>query len=143
MYGYVAVFAIVHLAPYIEAVLFQYIGQFAKLVSATVSALLFTAPVQMLSNGFWCPCAIIASPLAGLLAALSMILGLLELVFGKVTVLVRLNGHVYSLMDGLFDTFSRWPKAAWPGYAVFVSLLALLFLLNYFDRKTAIWRTLQ
>ncbi|MBR4121569.1 MAG: ComEC/Rec2 family competence protein, partial [Spirochaetales bacterium] len=96
-YGYVAIFAIVHLAPYIEAVLFQYIGQFSKLVSATVSALLFTAPVQMLSNGFWCPCAIITSPLAGLLAALSMILGLLELVFGKVSVLVRLNGHVYSL----------------------------------------------
>ena len=142
-YGYVAVFAIVHLAPYMEAVLFQYIGQLSKLVSATVSALLFTAPVQMLSNGFWCPCAIIASPLAGLLAALSMILGLLELMLGKVTVLVKLNGLVYSLMDGLFDTFSRWPKAAWPGYAAFVSLIVLMLLLNYLDRKIAIWSTLQ
>ena len=140
-YGYVAVFAIVHLAPYIEAVLFQYIGQFSKLVSATVSALLFTAPVQMLSNGFWCPCAIIASPLAGLLAALSMILGLLELSFGKVTVLVRLNGLVYSLMERLFDTFSRWPKAAWPGYAMFVASIGLVFIINHLERKSKCYLT--
>ena len=142
-YGYVAVFAIVHLAPYIEAVLFQYIGQFAKLLSATVAALLFSAPVQMLANGFWCPCAILASPLAGLLAALSMILGLLELAFGKVTVLVRLNGLVYSVMERLFDTFSRWPKATWPGYAIFVAVIILLLSVNRLDRKIATSRTLQ
>ena len=142
-YGYVAVFAIVHLAPYIEAVLFQYIGQFARLVSATVAALLFSAPVQMLANGFWCPGAIIASPLAGLLAALSMTLGLLELAFGKVTILESLNGLVYSLTDRLFDTFSRLPKATWPGYAIFVAVIILLFSVNRLDRRIAIGRTLQ
>lgn len=142
-YGYVAVFAIVHLAPYIEAVLFQYIGQFARLVSATVAALLFSAPVQMLANGFWCPGAIMASPLAGLLAALSMTLGLLELAFGKVTILESLNGLVYSLMDKLFNTFSRWPRATWPGYAIFVTVIILLFSVNRLDRRIAIGRTLQ
>ena len=136
-YGYVAVFAIIHLSPFIDAVLFQYIGRVSRLLSATLAALLFTAPIQILSNGFWCPCAIMASPMAGLLAALSMILGLLELVFGKVTILLKMNGFVYSLMERLFDTFSRWTKAAWPGYAVFVSSIALLFLLNHFDRRMA------
>ena len=135
-YGYVAVFAIVHLAPYIEAVLFQYIGQFTRLVSATVAALLFSAPVQMLANGFWCPGAIIASPLAGLLAALSMTLGLLELAFGKVTILESLNGLVYSLTDRLFDTFSRWPKATWPGYAIFALSVGLVFTANYLEKKS-------
>ena len=135
-YGYVAVFAIVHLAPYIEAVLFQYIGQFAKLLSATVSALLFTGPVQMLANGFWCPCAIIASPLAGLLAALSMIMGLLELAFGRMPILVNLNDLVYSLMERLFDTFSRWPRATWPGYAIFALSVGLVFTANYLEKKS-------
>ncbi|MBR4802093.1 MAG: hypothetical protein IK041_04710, partial [Bacteroidales bacterium] len=69
--------------------------------------------------------------------ALSMTLGLLELAFGKVTILESLNGLVYSLTDRLFDTFSRWPKATWPAYAVFVASLALLFLLNHFDRRMA------
>ena len=142
-YGYVAVFAIIHLSPYIDAVLFQYIGRFSKLISATLAALLFSAPVQMLSNGFWCPCAIIASPLAAFLAALSMGLGLLNLAFGRVSILVNLNGFVYSLMERLFDSFSTWPKASWPGYVVFVASLALLFLFNHFDRTISISRALQ
>lgn len=136
-YGYVAVFAIVHLAPYIEAVLMQYVGRFANLISATLAALLFSAPVQILANGLWCPAAIIASPIAGLLAACSMILGLLELSFGRLTILVKLNGFVYSLMDKLFDTFSRWPRAGWVGYAVFASLVMLLLLFNCWERRKA------
>ena len=136
-YGYVAVFAIIHLAPYMEAVLFQYLGQLSKLISATLAALLFTAPVQMLASGFWCPSAILASPLSGLLAACSMILGILELAFGRLTLLVKLNGLVYSLMDRLFDAFSLWPKAGWVGYAVFVSLVVLLLLFNRWEKRKA------
>ena len=142
-YGYVAVFAIIHLAPYMDAVLFQYIGQVSKLISATLAALLFSAPVQMLSNGFWCPCAILASPLAALIAALSMILGLLELFFGKVTILVSLNSFVYNLMERLFYTFSRWPRAGWTGYCVFVGLIVLMVSANRLDRRIAVRRTLQ
>ena len=136
-YGYVAVFAIVHLAPYIEAVLMQYIGRFANLITAALAALLFSAPVQMLANGFWCPAAILASPPAGLLAAFSMVLGLLELSFGRLSILVKLNSLVYSTMDRLFDTFSLWPKAGWVGYAVFVVLVVLLLLFNRWEKRKA------
>ena len=136
-YGYVAVFAIVHLAPYIEAVLFQYLGQVSKLISSTMAVLLFSSPVQILANGFWCPAAMLASPLAGLLAAFSMILGLLELAFGKLTVLVKLNGFVYSMMNGLFDVFGRWPKAGWIGYAIFAFLIVLLLLFNRWEKRKA------
>ena len=132
-YGYAAVFAIIYLAPYIEAVLFQYIGQLSKLVSATLAALVFTAPIQMLSNGFWSPAAILSSPLAGLLAACSMVLGLLELTLGKLTVLVKLNGFVYSTMDRLFDAFGNWPRSGWTGYIFFVALIVLLLSANRFD----------
>lgn len=142
-YGYVAVFAIVHLSPYIDAVLFQYIGRLSKLLSATLAALLLTAPIQILSNGFWCPSAILASPMAGLLAALSMVLGLLELSLGKTAFLVKLNGLVYSLMENLFDTFGRWPKASWVGYAVFVVLILLFLSANRIDRRIVIRRRLQ
>lgn len=135
-YGYVAVFAIIHLSPLIDAVLFQYIGRMSKLLSATLAALLFTAPIQILSNGFWCPSAILASPIAGLLAAFSMVLGLLELLFGKIAFLVKLNSLVYSLMENLFDTFGRWPKATWVGYAVFVASIGIAFLINNIERKT-------
>lgn len=134
-YGYAAVFAIIHLAPYLEAVLFQYIGQLSKPVSATLSALVFTAPIQMLSNGFWCPSAILASPPAGLLAACSMFLGLMELSFGKAPLLVKLNGLVYSLMNRLFDVFGRWPKAGWVGYVIFVVLIAMLLSANRLDHR--------
>ena len=142
-YGYAAVFAIIHLSPFIDAVLFQYIGRFSKLLSATLAALLFSAPIQILANGYWCPSAIPASPLAGLLAAFSMVLGLLELAVGKVPVLVKLNGLVYSLMENLFDTFGRWPKATWVGYAVFVCMFILILAANRIDRRIAIRRRLQ
>ena len=134
-YGYVAVFAIINLSPYLEAVLFQYLGQFSKLPSATLAAVLFSVPVQMLSNGYWCPSAIITSPPAGLLAALSMVIGMLELVFGKTGFLVKLNGHVYSLMERLFDTFGRWPRAGWIGYGIFIVLICLILAFNLTDKR--------
>ena len=134
-YGYVAVFAIINLSPYIEAVLFQYMGQFSRLPAATLAALLFSVPVQMLANGYWCPSAIITSPLAGLFAALSMVLGMLELAFGKLGFLVKLNTLVYSLMERLFDTFGRWPRAGWAGYGIFVALIGLLLSVNLIEKR--------
>ena len=132
-YGYVAIFAIISLSPYIEAVLFQYIGQFARLPAATLAALLFSVPVQMLANGYWCPSAIISSPLAGLFAAFSMVIGLLELSFGHLPILVKLNALVYSLMERLFDTFGHWPRSGWVGYIFFVALIALMLSANRLD----------
>ena len=134
-YGYVAVFAIINLSPYIEAVLFQYMGQFSRLPAATLAALLFSVPVQMLENGYWCPSAIITSPLAGLFAALSMVLGMLELGFGKLGFLVKLNALVYLLMERLFDTFGRWPRAGWAGYGIFVALIGLLLSVNLIEKR--------
>ena len=132
-YGYVAIFALISFSPYIEAVLFQYVGQLARIPAATLAALLFSVPVQMLANGYWCPSAIITSPIAGLFAAFSMIIGFLELSFGHLTILVKLNALVYSLMERLFDTFGRWPRAGWAGYIVFVALITLLLSANRLD----------
>lgn len=62
---------------------------------------------------------------------------------GKTAFLVKLNGLVYSLMENLFDTFGRWPKASWVGYAVFVVLILLFLSANRIDRRIVIRRRLQ
>ena len=129
-YGYLAVFAIVWMAPYIKAVLFQYIGRASSLVSASLSVLVISAPVYILSNGFWSPASIIAAPAAGFLAACSMSLGLLTLSFGRTEFLLNANGFVYNCMDRLFDILMGIPTAGWAGYAVLVGVPLLLYVFN-------------
>ena len=129
-YGYLAIFAITGLSPYLNAVLFQYIGRASSLVSASLSVLVFSVPVLLLNNGFWCPAVIIASPFAGLLAAFSMIMGILLLVIGRAGFLLHINTFVFNLMNRLFDLLMNLPKAGWMGYGVMVLLLITLFVLN-------------
>ena len=129
-YGYLAVFAITALSPYTGGVLYQYLGKLSRLVSASLSVLVFSVPLQIVINSFWCPAAIIASPAAGLLAAVSMVLGMLQLVFGPVALLMWANRTVYAAMDGLFDLMLRLPHAGWGGYGVMIGILTALFVLN-------------
>ena len=129
-YGYLAVFAIVWMAPYLKAVLFQYIGRVSSLVSASISVLVISVPVYILINGFWNPASIIAAPAAGFLAACSMTLGLLTLSFGRTEFLLSANGFVYNCMDRLFDILMGIPTSGWTGYAELVGILILLYGFN-------------
>ena len=129
-YGYLAVFAIVWMAPYLKAVLFQYIGRLSSLVSASLSVLVVSAPVYIICNGFWNPASVIAAPAAGFLAACSMSLGLLTLSFGRTDFLLKSNSFVYRCMDRLFDILMGIPTAGWVGYAVLVGVLLLLYAFN-------------
>lgn len=134
-YGYLAVFAIVWMAPYLKAVLFQYIGRASSLVSASLSVLVISAPVYILNNGFWNPASIIASPFAGFLAACSMLIGLLMLPFGRTEFLLQADGFVYSCMDRLFDILMGIPTAGWIGYMILVVFLVLLYVVNRFRHR--------
>jgi hypothetical protein len=122
-YGYAAVFAIVFLSPYIEALLFQWMGRLSKLFSATVSVMLLSAPIQMILSGRWYPAAIVASPVAGLLVAISMLLGLLLLLFGKLQPLLWLNDKVYLALENVFTYFGSWQPSKWKGYVVLICVL--------------------
>ncbi|MBP5163161.1 MAG: ComEC/Rec2 family competence protein, partial [Spirochaetales bacterium] len=129
-YGYLAIFAIVSLSPYIRAVLFQYCGRLSSLISASLAVLVFSAPVYILQNGFWCPAVILASPLAGLLAGLSMSMGLLLLAFGRAAWILKANNLIFTGMERLFDMLLDFPKAGWLGYGILTLLLLSLFVLN-------------
>ena len=136
-YSYMAIFAIVYLSPYLEALFYQIIGRPARLFGATVSVLVFSVPVLMLTDGCWHPSVLIVSPLAALLAAASMLLGLLILSFGQVGFLMAVNGRVYEAMERLFIFGGNIPSLGWTGYAVLLSMLLLLGALIAVFRKRA------
>jgi hypothetical protein len=135
-YGYLAVFAIIHLSPWINGVMHQYIGKLSALVSASLSVLVLSVPLQMILNGFWCPAVIIASPAAGLLAAFSMVIGLLLLALGQLPALLWANRIVYTAMDRLFDLMLGLPHAGWWGYGILLGVLGLLFGMNQIRRRS-------
>ena len=128
-YGYLAIFAIVFLSPWVRAVLFQYIGHLSSLFAATLSVLILSAPVYIVRNGSWNPASIIASPAAAFLAACSMSLGLLTMMFGRLAFLQQVNGFIYTCMNRLFDLLSDLPALRWTGYAVMTATILLLYLL--------------
>ncbi len=133
-YGYMAVFGIVFISPYLEAAMFQFAGRLSTLVCASLSVLVLCIPVQMASTGHWSPGVLVASPVAGTLAALSMVMGLLLLAFGRRAFLLRLNSHVYKAMDGLFSAFQELPQAGWVGYGVLLLCMAMVFLSTFLLR---------
>ena len=139
-YGYVAVFAIVCISPYIKASLYQFTGKLSGLFSASVSVLVLSAPVQMFLTGCWYPAAIIASPIAGFLAAISMVLGMLLLAFGRLDILVRLNVHVYSALESIFTFFATLPSSGWWGYLTLLSLVALPFVVLWIVHRCILKR---
>lgn len=126
-YGYMAVAAIVFLQGVSYTPIATFIGKrtlSSPWLSATV--LLYCAPAQIITTGGWNPIAILISPIAGFLAAASMSIGLLLIVFGRVGLLLGANKLVFGLFERLFSTFSELPPAGWPEYiAMVASMLAL------------------
>ncbi len=134
-YGYLAFFAIVHLSPYVDAMLSQYVGRLSELVSTSLSVLVYSVPFQMLNYGRWSPAVVLASPVLGVLAALSMVMGILLLAFGRLGAIVWANGLVYRAMDRSLGLFGEVPSLGWVGYGVVLALVALLLALNILDRR--------
>ena len=135
-YGYLAFFALAHLAPAIDGVLSQYMGRLGSYLSPSIAVLIYSVPFQMAMNGAWSPAVILVSPLLTALAAVSMTIGLLILVFGRLVPLVWSANMVYGAMEHIMDLFGRIPKAGWVGYGVLVLLVTAVFALNRLDRYT-------
>ena len=136
-YGYVAIFAIVYITPFLDSLAFQWIGKASKLFSATVSVMLLSAPIQMMINGQWYPAVIVASPLAGFLVACSMVLGLLMLALGRIGFLVRLNMKVFEGLKAVLTYFGSWKSSTWTGYCILVAALAAVVCLSFAVRAIA------
>ncbi|MBO6048668.1 MAG: hypothetical protein J6P33_02665, partial [Spirochaetales bacterium] len=126
---------IVCLSPYIKGALFQFTGRLSGFLCASISVLILSAPIQMFLTGRWYPGAIIAAPVAGFLAACSMIMGMLLLAFGRIGLLVRLNAHVYSALESVFTFFGTFPSSGWIGYLVLLVLTTLPFLALRLERR--------
>jgi hypothetical protein len=94
----------------------------------------------MFLTGKWYPAAIIASPIAGFLAAISMVLGMLLLTFGRLDILVRLNVHVYSALESIFTFFATLPSSGWWGYLTLLSLVALPFVVLWIVHRCILKR---
>ncbi len=134
-YGYAAVFAIIFISPYLDSCLYQFLGRVSRLLSASVSVLVLCIPVQMASEGQWRPSVIIASPAAGALAAISMLMGLLLIAFGRVSLILGLNRIAFTAMDRLFDSLSAFPESGWLGYAVLLVSISSVFALLLLVRR--------
>lgn len=131
-YGYMAVVAIVFLqeATYSKIAVFAGKRTFSSFwLSAIV--LVFCAPVQIATTGFWCPVAILISPIAGMLAAASMALGLMTIAFGRLQILLSANAVVYGAFEKLLSAASVLPTASWFGYCIMLVSLALLYAMAF------------
>lgn len=134
-YGYVAVFAITFLTPYVEAMLLQIMGKSSKLVGATISVMIFSVPVYMSLDGVWYPAVLLASPPATVLVSASMIIGLLMLAFGRVRILVKINALVYGAFESMLGMFGNFPTLGWVGYASLVGIMMTMALSLFVARK--------
>ncbi len=136
-YGYVSVFAIIFLWPVLKAPFEILWGKkLLNTVLLSISVLLFCAPVQLIQDGQWCPVSILVSPIASLLVAISMSLGLLILSFSRLEFLIRLNSLVYNTLSFVFEFFGTFPKAGWLGYLIMVLIVAVLEVLCLLYKKS-------
>lgn len=126
-YGYAAVIAIIFLNDLSYSPVSTFLwGAFKSVFSALwVSAivLVFCAPIQLFSVGYWSPIAIVISPMASLLAGFSMTVGLLIIVLGRCALLLWLNDLIYEMFENLFAKCSSFPTASWQSYFVMVAFL--------------------
>ncbi|MCQ2412585.1 MAG: ComEC/Rec2 family competence protein [Sphaerochaetaceae bacterium] len=128
-FSYMAIVGIVFLKPYVSAMLAQMHRAFRNILPMTLSILVLSIPLQMLFEGTWYPVCLLLSYPMGLLAGLSMMLGLLLLVFGRCRLLLTLGGFVYGLMQSMLESFSDFPSAGWLGYGILIAAVFLVVIL--------------
>ena len=111
-YGYVSIAAIISLAPLVTARFRNCMpSSVASVLGTSVSVVVFNAPLQMILNGKWYPCAIIAGPPASVLVGLQMTLCLAGLAFPDASFLSSAARYTAYLIQKLFVFFSSLPEA--------------------------------
>ncbi len=136
IYAYVSVIALVMLSPYLSALFHSLIpAKPAAVIASSVSVLILNAPIQMILQNKWFPSAIIAGPVAGLFAALSMISGFILLFAGQIGFVIKANDAVYMAMYTLFERCSLIPAAGITGFAVMLCSALSLCALSLAKKK--------
>ena len=108
-YGYVSIAAITSLAPLVTARLKNYLpSSAASALGTSVSVVVYNAPLQMIINGRWYPCAIIAGPPASVLVGLQMTICLAGLAFPDAVFISRAAQFTSGLLQKLFAFFSSF-----------------------------------
>ena len=128
-YGYASVAALLLLKPFLSACLDNFFpGFLSSALSASLSVLLFNAPLQLILNGKWYPVAIIAGPAAGALIAIQMTEAVFGLLFPKPAGI--LSGKTAQLLTALFEKASEFPSAGIKGFLIFFLLCTVPVLLS-------------
>lgn len=126
VYGYVSVFALVVLGPYIKQTLRLILPDaLAGVLGSSVAVLLLNAPLQILLTGFWYPAAIISGPLAALAVSFQMLLCLFCLAF-PVSFTESLSEVSAGLIEKIFTVSSGLGPASWGAFAVMAGSLVFL-----------------
>lgn len=128
VYGYISVFALVVLGPYIKQTLRLIMPDIlAGISGSSVAVLLLNAPLQMLLTGFWNPAALVSGPLAALAVSFQMIISLFCLALPLPFVQI-LSEKITGLVESIFTVSSGFPAASWIAYAVMAACLVFLIL---------------
>lgn len=120
VFCYVSVGAIACLSPLLSGAL----GNNA--LGTAMAVLLFNAPLQMLFNGRWYPCAVAAGPLSALLVSAVTGLCLLCIPLGGSSFAGHLANRLTAVLESLFVRFSALPDAGVPEYAVLAAVCVFL-----------------
>ena len=134
-YSYISIGALVVIAPIASYCFSLIVGKKAgSLFGKQIAVILVNTPLSLYLNGHWFPSVFIAGPVSGFLVGLSMILGLLILVFGRREILVKANGCVYGLIEKLFSKCGSFPQMHLGAYLV-ISGVCLIFCLACIFKK--------
>ncbi len=136
VYGYISVFALLLLAPMVSPFLSFIMGKpLGNTVGSSLAVLCANAPLQIMISGTWKPAAIVAGPIASLLATFSMSLGFAEIISDNWGPLVFLNNCVYEAMVKMLTFFSGFRDGGLVEYAVLFSVfLSLILISSVFHR---------
>ncbi len=125
-FGYLAVFALMTISPYIHWNMRSYLGQhLGGLISSTTGVLILSAPLQLALNGCWYPQAILAGPVAVFLVLFAMTVNLFVVILGPLSFLLNLNSIITDLLSSLFSFSSSLGSASFLSYLVFLFVMLL------------------
>lgn len=125
-FGYLAVFALMTISPYIHWNMRSYLGQhLGRLISSTTGVLVLSAPLQLALDGCWYPQAILAGPVAAFLVLFAMAVNLFVVILGPLSFLLEVNSMITDLLVSLFSFSSSLGSASGLSYLVFLLLVLL------------------
>lgn len=127
-YGYVSVFALIVISPYIKQTLRLVLpDKAADIIGSSAAVLLLNAPLQIVLTGVWHPAAVVSGPAAALAVSVQMVLCLFCLAF-PVPFVHGLSGKLTVLIEKIFTVSGRFPAASLTGFAIMAAGLGFLML---------------